>query len=532
MFVAAADGVSCPACAATSIHIVHGFEDVGRAPGAIGECAGCGLVFTVGRIPQDFSEAPESAYFDDWKAIDFDAVRAFFIEVSAAYERNRRVPGTSVNWNPSILDVGCGAGHILPHFRAHRWEVRGVDPWRSLARAGGRYYGLTIDDCRFEEADIPERAFEVVLCGDVLQFTADPLLFLEKCRLSARPGGLLYVTVPNFASAASKRDGWAWPYFVPACYLNYFTPETLGSLAERAGFEAIEITPFGGTGDDFLRLLARSPGLPPLTWQAIAGDVPDAERPRLDREELDGPPLSEQQAFWRENGYLVLPGFLPDELIERYCRVREKITWPHGWNSPQPYLDIPEVMDLCVHPPLSRLLEHLIGEPMGLHLNLTGWVSSERGWHQDDYLNPDSLNGFYAAVWMALDDISPDSGPFEFVPGSHRWPLVRQDKILGILGRTAHDRDWAWESEGLLSPFFETEITRRHAQTRRFQAAKGDVLIWHSRLVHRGARPERPGVERRALISHFSAIDRRKDMPPARRHGEAGWYFDRSGEVS
>ena len=54
-----------------------------------------------------------------------------------------------------------------------------------------------------------------------------------------------------------------------------------------------------------------------------------------------------------------------------------------------------------------------------MHLNLTGWVSTERNWHQDDYLNP-FINSWYGRL-VALDKISADAGPFEYVPGSHKW---------------------------------------------------------------------------------------------------------------
>ena len=47
---------------------------------------------------------------------------------------------------------------------------------------------------------------------------------------------------------------------------------------------------------------------------------------------------------------------------------------------------------------------------MLLHLALTGWISTQRDWHQDDYLNPPFVANWYAAVWMALDDISAESG--------------------------------------------------------------------------------------------------------------------------
>jgi len=39
------------------------------------------------------------------------------------------------------------------------------------------------------------------------------------------------------------------------------------------------------------------------------------------------------------------------------------------------------------------------------------------------------------------------------------------------------------------------------------------VLIWHGRLLHRGSRPTNPSLLRRALISHYSGINHRPDMP-------------------
>jgi ectoine hydroxylase-related dioxygenase (phytanoyl-CoA dioxygenase family) len=190
-------------------------------------------------------------------------------------------------------------------------------------------------------------------------------------------------------------------------------------------------------------------------------------------------------------------------------------------------LDVPEIRDLCLYKPLSDLLEHLIGEPMALHLNLTGWVSTERDWHQDDYLNPPEVNGYYAAVWTALDRIQADAGPFEFVPGSHRWPVIRQKKLLERLGDPeGNDPGWPWRSEALLTPYFEREIKRTDAPVLRFLGNRGDVLIWHARLVHRGSLPQRPGAERRSMIAHYSAVSRRSDMPPVRRHPGGGLYFE------
>lgn len=210
---------------------------------------------------------------------------------------------------------------------------------------------------------------------------------------------------------------------------------------------------------------------------------------------------------------MLLPNFLPGRLIDPYCRVREKVPRPHGWTSPTPYMHVPELRSVCCYPPLQRVLQRLLGGPMGLHLNLTGWISTERSWHQDDYLNPGTVNSWYAAVWFALDTIHPDSGPFQWVPGSHRWPVMRRERVRNHL--SAEERaDWKWPkiAERFVTPAYEQEIIRSGLPVESFLGQRGDVLVWHGRLVHRGSRPRVPGMTRRGLIAHYSEVHKRPDM--------------------
>ena len=523
----AAEEASCPVCGVTDVRVVRPAPPGERA---VLSCIRCDLVFIWPRIEQDFSDVPEEAYYGDWQMLDLDMSEGLYGDVEVAARRAGLLPTTAVTPSrerPTVLDVGCGAGHMLLHFRAHGWAVRGVDPWRAVTAVGRKYYRLPIDTVRIEEADIPSESQSVVLAIDVLQFMADPKAVLQICGAALKPGGLLYLTVPNYGSVARERDGWNWAYFIPTCYLNYFTIDTLSRLARSAGFAKVDVGGVGGSeGDDFLRLTAVRPQTTTLTWADLSSEVDDRELPPLDRREIGRLRLSSAQRSWREHGHVVVPGLIPDELIDRYCTVFRMLGTARGYSSPSPYLDVPEIRDLCLCKPLTDLLEHLISEPMALHLNLTGWISTERGWHQDDYLNPPEVSGHYAAVWMALDEITPDCGPFEFIPGSHRWPFIRQAKVLALLGReNGDDPSWPWDSERLLTPFFEREIAERGLAVERFLGGKGDVLVWHSRLVHRGSPPERRRAERRAMIAHYSAVNRRRDMPVVRRHPGGGLYF-------
>lgn len=230
---------------------------------------------------------------------------------------------------------------------------------------------------------------------------------------------------------------------------------------------------------------------------------------------------------WNDEGVVVLSGFVPENLMAAYetCWLGANGDRPGGWPDCTPYRRHPELLNLLTHQPLADELARLLGEPAGVHLNLTGWVTTTRDWHQDSYLNPPHVGDWYAAVWVALDDIHPDSGPFQYVAGSHRWPQVTRERILTALPPEQRDHRWPRNSEAVLTPLFEAEIARRGAPVTTHLPSRGDVLIWHGRLLHRGSRANVEGMQRKALIAHYSGINHRDDMPAAMRHRDQGWYF-------
>lgn len=249
---------------------------------------------------------------------------------------------------------------------------------------------------------------------------------------------------------------------------------------------------------------------------------------------INPPPIG--PADWNENGYVIRESLLPEDLMSAYedCWIRENAEVDSngnvsfiragGWPDCTPYRRHGELLDILSYGPIHQQIEDLIGEPGGVHLNLTGWVSTTRNWHQDTYLNPPHVGDFYVAIWIALADITPDSGPFQLIPGSHRWPVVTQDRILAALPPEQRDHRWPRYSESLLTPIFEDQIVRREAEVLTYLPKRGDVLFWHGRLVHRGSSPTLVGKERRSLIAHYSGINHRQDMPPAIKHND-GWFF-------
>ncbi|MDG3444357.1 phytanoyl-CoA dioxygenase family protein [Nitrospirillum amazonense] len=344
------------------------------------------------------------------------------------------------------------------------------------------------------------------------------------------------VRVGQITQSAPGVDRIAFPEFPdgtgPAFWL--FVVETLGEADPAPLVPALRALAAGLGQRPLLAVGCEGPRLDraQLSFAMISDEPPAATLPPLDQPVVDGSTLSPEQRQWREEGVAILKGFLSDDLLDPYIARREQVGRPGGWRSPTPYMHVEELRRICLHPPLMRVLNSLVGEEMLLHLNLTGWVSTERDWHQDEYLSPPFVNSWYAAVWIALDRIHPDAGPFEYIPGSHRWPLLRgarvrqfmtdEERRLAAVTDSGYDA-WPSVTQAYVAPIVEAEIARRGVEKRAFLAEKGDVLVWHGRLMHRGSPARQPGLERRSLIAHYTGVNHRPDMPDRRVEG-SGQY--------
>jgi hypothetical protein len=247
---------------------------------------------------------------------------------------------------------------------------------------------------------------------------------------------------------------------------------------------------------------------------------------------------------WANDGIMILESWVYPKLLDLYSALRSSLSMERsaknnywdGWHYPTPFMNHPELRDLALAPEIISVINDLVGEPMGLNLTLTGWISTQRNWHSDQYLNPRGLWSKYLAVWIALDDINEDAGPFEFVRGSHKWPVLTQDKLFAHLSpdeqKSPH---WPTFTQEHVARCCEQEIAKRGAKIEPFVPKKGDILIWSSNLIHRGSVPKNKNLLRKSLICHYSSVPTRTkiDMPKTKRHTNGGYYFDlpSTGEI-
>lgn len=306
----------CPACGATATRPLYwkpadaetayaGVKPVGSLGSQIVACATCGL----GRVhPPPGAEELATLYGDDYfgaqtyRGLPSDPLVAYrrvagpprLAAIRAAsmraYERAHLADLAAwyADLHPAcptprrLLDVGPGGGGVLAAAREVGWTAVGVEPSPAAAQAAANK-GLVIVPTELAEAGFPDDCFDIVHVREVLEHVIDPLALLCEVRRVLRPGGLLYVQVPNdiegYRRMVFPRVWW----LIPPYHLWYFTFASLEALLARVGLAVHRRGTLGlGVGVDTYRYLGARLGV--LAWlDTHEDDARLALAPRLTR---------------------------------------------------------------------------------------------------------------------------------------------------------------------------------------------------------------------------------------------------------
>lgn len=200
-------------------------------------CAACGLGMTIPPPAQaDGREqfADDPAYFahayaqpkDRWWH-RFAAAPLDVLEASGAG------PGRG------FLDVGCNLGYLVEAARRRGYHARGLDGSAAAVAFGREKLGLDLAHARIESARVDPASQDVIVLNHVLEHLPDPGAVLRLVRGWLRPGGLLLVCLPNFASPIARFAGARWAGLVPTQHIWHFTPAALRHLVTRTGFAEV-----------------------------------------------------------------------------------------------------------------------------------------------------------------------------------------------------------------------------------------------------------------------------------------------------
>ncbi len=131
------------------------------------------------------------------------------------------------------------------------------------------------------------------------------------------------------------------------------------------------------------------------------------------------------------------------------------------------------------------------------HFSLTFSKGSTQALHQDTCVFHTWPFNALIGVWIALEDITVESGPLVYYPGSHREPLFHEfDNYPQTQRRTASPEQSARYDA-------HVDATAAKYERKEFLAKKGQALLWHGMLIHGGAKFVAPGTTRKSFVIHF-----------------------------
>ncbi len=146
-----------------------------------------------------------------------------------------------------VLDVGCGDGRFLAALGSrHPASVTGLETDPVAAGLARRRTGGKVLETPLENAGLPDAAFDLVSLLHVLEHVPDPRATLRAARRVLRPGGVLFLALPNAASLEAAVFGRAWYHLDLPRHLWGWGPHPLTRLLEETGFEveAVRFFPF------------------------------------------------------------------------------------------------------------------------------------------------------------------------------------------------------------------------------------------------------------------------------------------------
>jgi 2-polyprenyl-3-methyl-5-hydroxy-6-metoxy-1,4-benzoquinol methylase len=135
-----------------------------------------------------------------------------------------------------IMDVGCGIGYFLEVAKERGWEVFGTE-FTDEAVEICRGKGISMQQGVLDVGNYDAGSFDVVASFEVLEHINNPQEEIEKFFQLLRPGGLVYLTTPNFNAFNRYYLKEKYNVITYPEHLSYYTPKTLKAVFRHAGFK-------------------------------------------------------------------------------------------------------------------------------------------------------------------------------------------------------------------------------------------------------------------------------------------------------
>jgi ectoine hydroxylase len=245
------------------------------------------------------------------------------------------------------------------------------------------------------------------------------------------------------------------------------------------------------------------------------GDIPwmdkdiSVDEIKNELSETDFPESTKEAILsWKENGYLVLNKFFSSETVDSINAEIEKllaekqIEFTLGNKIMFANKKSELIRKISSQQSLLGVLNFILGRKVKIFQTINFITGSEQHAHSDSIHMTTYPLGYLVAIWVALEDITEESGPLSYYPGSHKLPYLLNDGYErgGNVFTVGADSNYLKYEEKIGEIVKKTSLPKKI-----FIAKKGDVLIWHANLIHGGEKISNPASTRKSMVVHYFA---------------------------
>ena len=205
---------------------------------SLNSCLDCGAVFL---NPRPTDEQLKQAYDDSYYGTGESKFGSTIEKVLDVFRgaRVRRVckfvkPGSRV------LDIGCGSGDFLKKLSGKGFHAFGTELEGRAARRAMQLDGVKVKTGPLQEKDFDENFFDAVCMWHVFEHLTEPKRTMEIVSEILKPGGFLFLSMPNIESIQSRLFKGNWLHLDLPRHLFYLSPEKLVSVMKGFRFSMVQ----------------------------------------------------------------------------------------------------------------------------------------------------------------------------------------------------------------------------------------------------------------------------------------------------
>ena len=166
----------------------------------LGQCTSCGMVHTNPR--------PDDSSIGVFYPSDYSPYQpATFKREKSARSLSDRIP---LRAGGTLLDYGCGSGKFAARMLGRGWNAIGMDFSEHAVAAARKNFNLNAIRGTLPHPMVAPESVDAFTMRAVLEHVHQPRTLLTSAFETLRPGGWLYLSVPNIASWGFRRFGGLW----------------------------------------------------------------------------------------------------------------------------------------------------------------------------------------------------------------------------------------------------------------------------------------------------------------------------------